>query len=370
MKKFLFLVPLMAGLAGILWFGSCQPVASTPGGSSTVPGTAGTYQGAGSRWNATFTTTTFVLEKFPTVTSTSADLTVNGTYTEFTTGFRKLTVTSATGSGAPAAGAQAYGFEVPGFAFFLKPIGSSTSEPIIMLNAGACPGGTGFNANWIIAKFDPGMTLDDTKDNFGSAVFNTTTPASSDATINKLSAVTASSLGSSAISFDHTTCASGKLTFNSGNTVDMFFTTNGGALVHSSNGGSSDNTIFAAPKHTGAVTQSEIAATYSGILFDQNASGDKISPVKFTLPTTGDGSGSKISDVETDALVSGQSVVIGNFAAHAHSAGLFTLALDPTGENGRLSCTYFTLASKKIMACNGYGSNADKKPFFILGKSR
>ncbi len=370
MKKMLIFMGFCLAIG--LGFVSCSKTTTSSDVPTTVVGTAGSYQGAGSRWSATFTTTNFIIEKFPDATSTSADNTVNGTYVQYSSGFRKLTVTSATGTGAPVAGDQAYGFEVPGFAFFLKPIGSNNSEPIIMVNAGSCPSGTGFDANWIIAKFDSGTILNDTKDTFGKAVFNMTTPATSTATIDKLSAETAAPLGTNAINFDYTTCANGKLTFpaGGGETVDMFFTQNGGALVHSSNGTTHNNIIFAAPKHTAAVTQSDLAATYSGLVFDGSSGGDKIFPVKITMPSTGNGAANKITDVETDAL-GVETFPIGNFAVHALSNGLFTLALSPATENGRMSCTYFVISSIKVMACNGYGSAAGThEPFFLLARSR
>jgi hypothetical protein len=370
---------LISVIAVSLAFWSCTKSATTDSANSnnpTVTGTAGVFQGAGSKWKATFTTTDFVLEYFLTATAPTADMTVNGTYVEYTSGFRLLTVTTATGTNAPTAGSQAYGFNIPGFAFLLKPIGNSDDEIIVMLDGASCPasGGT-FNANWIIAKFDNATTLQDTKDVFGTAVFDMSTPASSDATITQFSAQTATNLGTNVMPFDYTTCANGILSFTVPassplETVDMFFTANGGALVHSHDTATHDSLIFAAPKHTGDVTQTDLAGTYSVLVFDSDSSGDKVFPAKLTIPTSGDATANRITDVATDALDTNP-ITIGNFTAKAGTNGIFTAAIDPTGDNGRLNCTHFTLSSKKSIVCNGYGSaSGSLLPFFFLARER
>lgn len=373
MKKIIIFLGFAAAIG--LAFASCGKSSSTAGGAvSIVNGSAGAYQGAGSRWEATFTTTAFEIKKFADAVTSTASLTVSGNYIEFSSGFRKLTVTAASGAGAPALGSQAYGFDVPGFAFFLKPIGSD-SEPIVMLSKGSCPS-SGFNGNWIIAKFENGKVLNDTVDNFGTASFNMSTPASSVATINKLSALTATSLGSNVVNFNYTTCANSVLTFNIPATtptevVDMFFTSNGGALVHSYNGTTHDSIIFAAPKHTADVTQADLAGTYSVLVFDHSASSNKLFPAKLVIPTTGNATATRIADVETDTATSDPAIPIGNFTAKAGTSGLFTASIDPLAQNGRISCAYFTMSSKKVIACNGYGSAAGgHEPFFFLARER
>ncbi|MEQ1723330.1 MAG: hypothetical protein ABL930_09140 [Pseudobdellovibrio sp.] len=373
MKKLLIFIGIAATIG--LAFASCSGGAGSTSGANVVSGTAGSYQGAGSKWEATFTTTTFVIKKFADVVTSTPDITVNGTYVEYTSGFRKLTVTSATGSGAPAPGVEAYGFEVPGFAFFLKPMGVD-EEPIVMLKTGSCPGGTGFAANWIIAKFDNGRTLVDTDDAFGTASFNTTTPATSVATINRLTDVTATPMSANVVNFDYSTCANAVLTFNASvgppvEVVDMFFTSNGGALVHSHNGTTHDSVIFAAPKHTGDVVQADLAGTYSALVFDDSSPSNKLFPAKLVIPSSGNGTANKIDDVQLDTLTADPAIPIASFTAVSGSNGLFTAAIDPTGDNGRLNCTYFSITSKKVIACNGFGSmGGGREPFFFLARQR
>lgn len=352
-------------IAAAIYIISCS---SSSGGTSVA-----SYQGAGSKWAASFSGGSFTLNHFNLVTDTTPDMTISGTYEDYSTGFRFLTVAAASGAGAPSVGAQAYGFEVPGFAFFLKPAGSNTSEPIVMIQAGACPT-SGFDANWIIASFDSSVTMNSSKDSFGHASF-TMNGASSSASIYQHNAENGGALngGVPQVSpFDYTTCSNGVLTFSTGaDTVDMFFTSSGGALVHSYDGGSHDNIIFAAPKHTTAVTQTELAGTYSAIVFDDTSSGDKIFPMKFVIPASGAASVNRISDVETDALTSDPTIPITSFTAISASPGLFTAVIDATGTNGRMSCTFIPVGSTKVIACNGYGQNSDRTaPFFLLAKSR
>lgn len=364
----------LAALTITAAFFSCSTGSSSGSGSvTTVVGTSGNYQGAGSRWEADFTTTDFNLKYFASVSGTVENLSVSGTYVQYSSGFRLLTVTSAAGTSAPSPGDQAYGFEVPGFAFFLKPVGSN-DEPIVMLDAGTCPTGSTFDANWIIAKFDPGASMTITRDNFGTATFDTSGGASSSATITQRNPIDGNIIGTQPVSFDYTTCSDSLLTFSPslGETVDMFFTSNGGALVHSYDGSSHDSIIFAAPKHTGDITQSDLAGTYSVLVFDDSvASGDKLFPAKLVIPSTGAGTASRIDDISIDSLTSDPAISIDNFAAIAGTSGLFSAAIDPTGQNGRLSCAYFVLNSKKVISCNGFGSaSGGHEPFFLLAQER
>ena len=361
----------LAAISLTVMFFSCSKNSSSEG-TTAVSGTVGNYQGAGSRWQADFTTTDFNIKYFATVSATVESLSVSGTYVQYSSGFRKLTVTSATGISAPSPGDQAYGFEIPGFAFLLKPIGSD-SEPIVMLDSGSCPTGASFNANWIIAKFDPGVSMTITQDNFGSAAFNTSLGASSTAAITQREPISGGIIGVNNVTFDYGTCANAVLSFSPGasETVDMFFTANGGALVHSYNGTTHDGIIFAAPKHTGDVTQAGLAGTYSVLVFDDSATSGKLFPAKLTIPASGAATANRIDDVSTDTPTSDPAISIDNITAIAGTNGLFTAAIDPTGQNGRLSCTHFVLNSKKVISCNGYGSaSGGHEPFFFLAQER
>lgn len=365
---------VLAALTITVAFFSCSKSSDPSSATTIVSGVAGIYQGAGSRWQADFTTTNFNIKYFSTVSATSESLSVSGTYVEYSSKFRKLTVVSASGTSAPSPGVEAYGFEIPGFAFFLKPIGAD-DEPIVMLNKGTCPTGGSFNANWIIAKFATGASMTVTQDNFGSAVFNTGLGASSSATITKREPINATVLGTNGFTFDYTTCANSVLSFPQGasDAVDMFFTSNGGALVHSysTSGVSRTSIIFAAPKHSGDITQAAIAGTYSALVFDDSAASNKLFPAKLVIPASGAGSANRIDDIALDTLTSDPTIPVTNFTAVSGTNGLFSAALDASGANGRLSCTHFVLNSKKVLSCNGFGSaSGGHEPFFFLAQER
>lgn len=154
-------------------------------------------------------------------------------------------------------------------------------------------------------------------------------------------------------------------------TVDMFFTSNGGALVHSYNGTTHNSIIFAAPKHTSDINQAALAGTYSVLVFDDSASSNKLFPAKLVIPATGAASANRIDDITLDTLTSDPTIPIDNFTAVSGTNGLFSAAIDPGGQNGRLSCAYFVLNSKKVISCNGYGNaTGNREPFFFLAQER
>jgi len=81
--------------------------------------TSASYQGAGSRWTASFVGGTFTIKKYASAAATTETISITGSYEDYSTGFRKLTVATASGVGAPSVGAIGYGLEIPGLAFIL-----------------------------------------------------------------------------------------------------------------------------------------------------------------------------------------------------------------------------------------------------------
>lgn len=350
--------------------------------SAAAAPTTSLYQGAGSKWSISIgsgSTGDFTISKFATAADTTAEMTVTGTFQRFTNQFVKMTVASSTGTGGPAAGSLAYGLEVPGYAFFLKPL-SGNSEPIVMVQGGTCPS-TNFNANWIIAKPRGDMAtngIDNTTDMFGGAVINFNGASSSlNITQNEPVGGTAISGGNASLAFDIASCSNGVLrVLESGNDYfDMYFTTSGSVLVKFPS--SADNQIiFASPKTDAAVTQAQLEGTYSGLVFQEAGASDSLFPIKLAMPATGNGTANDISDVDTDAIDT-DGVVFSNITnvdsgSAALPTGFFRADLNPVGSttNGKASCAFSTVSGVKIIACTGYTDNADKKPFFMLARSR
>jgi hypothetical protein len=339
------------------------------GATNTVSGRDGSYRGMGSTWTATFTAAgAFTIsydQNDDGDTGDATEFTVSGTYIEYTNRFRKLTVTSASGAGAPSVGEQAYGLEIPGFAFFLKPIGTAHGDqpPIPMLVTGTCPTAA-FNANWM--KVDYASNPGDSDEGFGSASFSFAS-GNFTPTIEPREFGTGNTTTSNGASPG--TCSNGVLTLGGGAT--MLLTQNGGALVRAGAG----EIIFAAPQRSSAWSASQSNGTYSGLVaFDQGAT-TQVEPAEITLSGTG-GTGKRITDVESGAVETDGGVTFSNLTA-VGSKGLFRGQLATNGGSPvsglPLNCTSASVAGETLLACTGAADAAvsgQYPPFFYLGVRR
>lgn len=314
----------------------------------------------------------------------SVSLTISGSVaTNSTSQFKVLTVTSATGSGAPTVGDTSYALEIPGTAMFFKPFGSA-AEPIILVSGTTCPS-SNFNANWIVAKprSDLAVPMTTTSDVFGGVAV-TVNGASSSLNGTTYEPIAGASLGSGndfTLSFNATTCANGVQRVADGaDFFDMYFTDSGNILVRFS-ANSGNQIIFGSPRQSAAVTQASIAGTYSAIVFADESGSDNMFPAQLTIPTSGTSEGYSISDL-TNNTVSTDGIALTGIASTTDSsatelpAGMFRGSVNPvsgTATNGKVTCSYSTSGSTKVLACFGFfedtGSNA-RRPFFILGRSR
>lgn len=319
--------------------------------------TASSYQGLGSKWTANFTGGSNFTITYDAEADGTVEQTINGTYVEYANKFRFLTVTSATGENAPAVGSTAYGLEIPGFAFFLKPVGDSSSEPIVMVSAGACPT-TDFDANWVIVKYqDSTATPTASQDAFGQASF---TLSASSASITQRRFDNGAVIGSNSITL--TTCTGGAQGFDDGGDGGtMYFTSNGGALVNPGNG-----IIFASPQMTADVTSSDWDGTYSGLVFNAGET-EKVFPAKVVLSGAG-GTGVKLEDVENDTAAS-SSVTFAGLAAVSGTKGQFRGTVDGQPVN----CNISSVGGNKLIGCNGASGapvSGVYPSFFFLGTAR
>jgi hypothetical protein len=299
---------------------------------SDATATTRSYAGAGSEWNSTLNPDgTFVITHSPTV-GAAADVTVNGTYVTEPTGFLLLTVGSATGTGAPAAGAQAYALEIPNTVFFLKPIGVN-SNIIAMIPSGGCPA-TLLSENWIKMKVDTSWTA--ALDVNGTFTFD---PTSGAATVtHKYSLNTpAGDLGTMAVGTG--TCSGGLLSIVGGGAggVDLFLTQTGGAIVHvgtANEGSNGDQIIFAMPPTSAAVAPTDLAGNYIGLVFTSSGGGTNF-PAKLTLAAGGGGvtgPGYQISDVASGATTTGGAKLVINTAGISN--GFVSGTMDTTSPTG------------------------------------
>ena len=114
-------------------------------GTTSSGGTSYSYTATGSLWSFSINSSASTWSGTESVSGVS----VSGTYTTASTGFMKLTVTSASGTGAPSVGASAWAVQIPGVAFFVNPILSSESNILLGLSAGTCPTATSTSYNYI-----------------------------------------------------------------------------------------------------------------------------------------------------------------------------------------------------------------------------
>lgn len=349
-KKMTYLGGLTLGALCVLGLKGC-------GGDEARSTTSG-YQGLGSKWTASFdsSASTFAIT-YDSDSDGTAEMEVNGTYVEHDNKFRTLTVTSASGTGAPNVNATALGLEIPGFAFFLKPL-EAGSEPIVMVASGTCPTDD-FISNWIIAKYqEPDSTPTANTDAWGTATFDL---SAATASIAQYKFGDGASLGSGGINLD--SCTDGTYTFSEeSGSGTMYATANGGMLVNPGSG-----IIFAAPQLASDPTSTNWNGTYSGLVF----ASDETFPAKITLSGAG-GTGDQITNVANDTLDTG-GVTFASLSAQSGLKGIITGTVD-LGEGAQpLNCVYSSVEDDELLACNGANGAAvgGVYPlFFFLGVKR
>ncbi len=129
----------------VVSFGACHKKDSS---EATNTQTTRSYAGAGSDWKFTLNADgTFE------ATETESNTDLKGTYTTTSTGFQKLTVSTATGANAPAIGTIIGCSEIPGFAFVCKPVLASEDQLIGTIVTGTCPTTTWTN-NFLNFQFN------------------------------------------------------------------------------------------------------------------------------------------------------------------------------------------------------------------------
>ncbi len=263
--------------------------------SSDNPAQDQSYSGPGSKWDTTLKADgTFTIDKYTNAADTTVDFGITGTYTTLTTGFKKLTVGAVTGTGGPTVGDIAYGLEVPGFMFALKPAGGG-DQIIPMVMAGVCPTAN-IDANWV--KVNMGASTDFVNGDFaGTFNFDVATNA---ATLPDRYKISGGSIGANTVGTG--TCANGIMTIG---TVEMFLTSNGGAVVNTDNTTPANSEFIFAFGQKAISDLNSLDGTYAGLLIDENKSpGSVIEPVKIVC-SAGTCTGQGYTNVETGVMSAG-----------------------------------------------------------------
>lgn len=323
------------------------------------------YSGPGSKWDVNLAADdTFTITRRASVNA-ATDLTVEGSYSTLTTGFVELMVTTATGTGSPAAGDQAVALEIPGYAFILMPIDPASDQLIAMNASGECPT-TNMTGNWVIVNGEDGRdATSSTQDYFGTFAFDVTSGTGS---LPSMYALGGSFAPLAPGSIDPGTCANGIMDLT---TAVMYLTSNGGAIVHlgaDTATDADDDVIFVlAPKAITAV--SNLDGSYAGILFDDNnAAGSKTSPVSMSCKNAAC-IASIVSDISTGATT-GESVTMTLSGPDMPSNGFITGMIADTGSTpGNLACMVdidVLNTGKKIISCVGQSPGMNSKMFNVI----
>lgn len=317
------------------------------------------YSGPGSKWDMSFTPDGFFTTTKAADSSSAVTLTVNGTYTDLSSGFKKLTVTSVAGTDGPAVGDTAYGLEVPGYVFLMKPL---TGEQLIsMVVSGTCPTGD-MAANWVMVNVRDG---EDVTNYALGGIFNLDSTTSAASLPNMYSAtgtnVSSESLGTG-------TCADGLMTVG---TAEMFLTSSGGAIVNTNaaNIASSDFVFGFAQVAVGSTAN--LNGDYAGVVYNDSAtSGNKFMPVNLSC-TGGVCTGYEVTNVETGAT-STDGVTLTLTSVDNPSTGfvLGTIQNIGGGTTGNVICIFDTSASKTIGSCAGQDPGDTTKLFNVLLASK
>lgn len=206
------------------------------------------YIGPGSDWRTTINNDgsfTFV--------EAIASLTLTGSWQPQVGPFKKFTVETSSNTGSVAVGSEAFGLDIPGVAFILKPL--SGTQMISMVKSGECPTDDG-TMNWIITKYD-GAPDFSSVDLFGTFQF---TAASNSATLPYKYKLDGTVFGTSD-SLGSFNCADGKATVAGG----TMYLHEVGALVNTT---SNQFIIGFLQSEIGQI--SNLDDTYYGLLFQES----------------------------------------------------------------------------------------------------
>ena len=318
------------------------------------------YSGPGSKWDVTLKADgTYTIDKYTNAADTTVDFAVTGTYTTLTSGFKKLTVGTVTGTGGPAVGDTAYAMEVPGFMLALKPAGNS-SQLIPMVSTGTCPA-SDVILNWAKVNTGDGVTDFTTADLAGTFNYVAATGAS---TVTAAYSVDHTSKGTNALGAG--TCANGLLTVSN---VDIYLTSAGGAVVNTNNSNPADAEFIFGFGQKAISDISSLNGNYIGVRFRQFD--NSLEPVE-VICTAGVCTGQGYTNIETGEKASG-SVSITFDPVDSPATGLITATITESTKSGRLICMFDKNAAgsgKIIGNCAGYEPDDNTKFFNVLFVSK
>ncbi|MEK9728006.1 MAG: hypothetical protein VW397_07885 [Candidatus Margulisiibacteriota bacterium] len=296
------------------------------------------YIGAGSEYSITFSDSSGTFD----LTESDSSLAVSGTHTTLPSGFKKLTIGSVSGggSGGPSVGDAAYGIDIPGVVFLLKPL-EVGSEIIAMVTKGSCPT-SDFSMNWIITSIDRGDKFSDschiTSSARGTDALGTFSYTHSTQTgkLPKLFDICDNTVTEN-VNLGTISCSSGIGSPSEDTDAKMYLTLNGGSIVKLS----ADNQIIVGLPVNRISTLADMAGDYIGLVMVNETTTSNVYTVKATAETTGIFSFDEINpdsgDVISSNNVNGDATMVAiNSPTDGFSTGTFKL--DASSTNLEVSC--------------------------------
>lgn len=346
-------------LATILTFVFLSFALYSCGGKGLIPETQ-TYNGMGSRWTAVLNPGgSFSMNEL------DAGVEVNGTWTETSSKWMELTVSEATGSGAPTAGSKAHALLIPGVVLLVKPF--SGTQIISMVLAGTCPT-KDLTANWVVTNIpDSKNVTDGDMDIYG--VFNYTADTNSAALPHKYT-INGTDLGEGTIGTF--SCTDGVATVAD---ARMYFSEVGGALVHTNISNASDSSFIVALPAKKINTKTVLAGTYNGLVYQQSTGSDELFPVELTLNTAATGNAYVYNNNDPNSTVNtsagaGFTITTLDSPTDGFLVGTVT---DESNNTGTIRCTANTNingSGKTFLFCIGSnpGENAKMYNLMLISK--
>ena len=305
-------------------------IASCGGGSNTEEVINTEYNGIGSNWSATFNS-----DNTCSLTESTASISVNCNYEDVASGFRKVTVTSASGSGAPSAGDVLYSLNIPGYAFVFKPTSGDSIVP--MVSAGNCPAAP-LSSNYVMVQ---GKTnnVGDAFTNWGvfgvlnqTAITGNQQSGTYNLDIDRYQA-DGTSLGNSDAGV--LSCSSGITNYsNAGTTVRAYLTSGSGMVIEVRADTGRYERHFSLAQETAFSDITAVDGNYSGYMFTGN--GD---------------SGHVVTSVVASIANGSISVAEINPGTNAVGSSVAGLSLSLMGNNGEMQGTVTTVDGASGIGC-------------------
>ena len=345
-------------LAAVAACGSTEsPMAADPGTTETIP--THRYSGPGSFYQATIADDggfqIDISEAFggPTLMS------ITGDYVRLPTGFLEMTVRQANSSvaGAPAPGDRAYALELPGFALFFNPAGSSEVIPMLIMDA--CPT-TDFAANWIMVRGEEGRdATHDDREWFGTFAYTHGAPASaripSRRNLRDLGLLTDPSAA-----IEVSGCTDGHLpVYENGRLTANMWLTDGGAIVETFvSDGTQQALVAMRQRPVGSLA--DVAGDYAALFV-----GDNVEIGRVTIGTDGSGLAATLPDPAV-AQTSTVGAALNLSLAPAIGDGWLVGQIENTAN---IACSALADAGqtrRAVMVCIGQDPNDPTKPLAVL----